>query len=219
MTYVFVAKAKNIPGGLSVFVRCDESRQDIINVLRATQCYCYDAEDGLHEVPLPDLGFVLDRLTFKDDLKLVLQPEEQIPYQSETLVIRPRLEPFKHQLDAVKYGLLKKKWLLLDEPGLGKTFSLIMLAEELHARGLIDHCLIVCGIASLKQNWKREIEKSSSLSCRVSGERITSTGRIRYEKMAKRNMQLQCTIQDGQVWLTDGIDTVLVEREYLRGGP
>ena len=157
MTYVFVAKAKNIPGGLSVFVRCDESRQDIINVLRATQCYCYDAEDGLHEVPLPDLGFVLDRLTFKDDLKLVLQPEEQIPYQSETLVIRPRLEPFKHQLDAVKYGLLKKKWLLLDEPGLGRTFSLIMLAEELHARGLIDHCLIVFGIASLKQNWKREI--------------------------------------------------------------
>jgi uncharacterized protein YaeQ len=37
--------------------------------------------------------------------------------------------------------------------------------------------------------------------------------------MAKRNMQLQCTIQDGQVWLTDGVDTVLVEREYLRGGP
>jgi uncharacterized protein YaeQ len=35
------------------------------------------------------------------------------------------------------------------------------------------------------------------------------------ERMAKRNMQLQCTIQDGQVWLTDGTDTVQVERETV----
>jgi len=35
--------------------------------------------------------------------------------------------------------------------------------------------------------------------------------------MASRSMALQCTIQDGQVWLTDGTDTVLVEREALRG--
>lgn len=38
------------------------------------------------------------------------------------------------------------------------------------------------------------------------------------EAMAARSMQLQCTIQDGQVWLTDGTRTVLVERETLGGG-
>ena len=32
------------------------------------------------------------------------------------------------------------------------------------------------------------------------------------EKMAQRTMQLQCTIQDGQIWLTDGVETVQVER-------
>jgi uncharacterized protein YaeQ len=37
------------------------------------------------------------------------------------------------------------------------------------------------------------------------------------EKLAKRSMQLQCTVQDGQVWITDGADTVLVEREYWQG--
>lgn len=36
------------------------------------------------------------------------------------------------------------------------------------------------------------------------------------EAMAQRSMQLQCTIQDGQVWLTDGTRTVQVEREVLR---
>ena len=39
------------------------------------------------------------------------------------------------------------------------------------------------------------------------------------EKLAKRSMQLQVTVQDGQVWVTDGVDTVLVEREYWHGAP
>ncbi|MDP1638092.1 MAG: YaeQ family protein [Candidatus Nitrotoga sp.] len=35
-------------------------------------------------------------------------------------------------------------------------------------------------------------------------------------KLAQRNMQLQCTIQDGQVWLSDGNDSVQVERVLLK---
>lgn len=34
--------------------------------------------------------------------------------------------------------------------------------------------------------------------------------------MANRNMQLQCTIQDGQIWLTDSVETVLIEREPFK---
>ena len=33
--------------------------------------------------------------------------------------------------------------------------------------------------------------------------------------LANRNMQLQCTVQDGQVWLTDGQDTVHIEPAKL----
>lgn len=35
-------------------------------------------------------------------------------------------------------------------------------------------------------------------------------------KLAQRNMQLQCTIQDGQVWLSDGNDSAQVERVLLK---
>lgn len=35
-------------------------------------------------------------------------------------------------------------------------------------------------------------------------------------KLAQRNMSLQCTIQDGQVWLTDGAVSVQVERTVLK---
>ena len=35
-------------------------------------------------------------------------------------------------------------------------------------------------------------------------------------KLAQRNMQLQCTIQDGQVWLGDGKESVMIERGQLK---
>jgi len=35
-------------------------------------------------------------------------------------------------------------------------------------------------------------------------------------KLAQRNMQLQCTIQDGQVWLSDGKESVQVEQVRLK---
>jgi len=38
-------------------------------------------------------------------------------------------------------------------------------------------------------------------------------------KLAQRNMQLQCTIQDGQVWLSDGNDSAQVERVLLKVPP
>ena len=40
--------------------------------------------------------------------------------------------------------------------GVGKTNEIIFLAEVLHKRKLIDHCLIICAVNSLKQNWKKE---------------------------------------------------------------
>ena len=43
---------------------------------------------------------------------------------------------------------------------------------------------------------------------------VTSTRAI--AQLAQRNMQLQCTIQDGQVWLSDGNESVQVERVRLK---
>jgi uncharacterized protein YaeQ len=36
-------------------------------------------------------------------------------------------------------------------------------------------------------------------------------------KLAKRNMRLQCTIQEEQIWFSDGADTVHVELETVTG--
>jgi uncharacterized protein YaeQ len=39
------------------------------------------------------------------------------------------------------------------------------------------------------------------------------------EKLAQRNMQLQCTIQDGQIWITGNDETVQVDLTMVKGPP
>ncbi len=63
-----------------------------------------------------------------------------------------RFKPFQHQIEGINFGLTKNKWLLLDSMGLGKTNEIIWYAETLKRRGLIDHCLVICGVDSLRQN-------------------------------------------------------------------
>jgi uncharacterized protein YaeQ len=38
------------------------------------------------------------------------------------------------------------------------------------------------------------------------------------EALAERGMDLQCTVQDGQIWMTDGPSTVQIELRRLAGG-
>ena len=59
------------------------------------------------------------------------------------------------------------------------------------SRGLIDHCLIICGVDSLRQNWKSEIEKFSNYGVRVLGEYVTKTGTIRYRTIPERATELK----------------------------
>ncbi|VXB01316.1 YaeQ family protein [Massilia sp. 9I] len=79
--------------------------------------------------------------------------------------------------------------------------------------------VVVYSYSATSDIWFKGISKQIDRARNVSVVNIPNEASVQLEKMAKRNMQLQCTIQDGQIWLTDGVDTVLVEREYLRGGP
>ena len=57
---------------------------------------------------------------------------------------------YDYQLEGVKYGLNHQNWLLLDEQGLGKTLQAITLARYKKEHNGLKHCLIVCGVNSLK---------------------------------------------------------------------
>ena len=70
--------------------------------------------------------------------------------------------------------------------GLGKSLEIIGLAETLKRRGEIDHCLVICGVDSLRQNWKREIQKFSTETVMVLGEKISKKGKISYATLPER---------------------------------
>lgn len=105
--------------------------------------------------------------------------------------------PFPYQQQGIDYGLSgHNKWLLLDAPGLGKTLQLTYLAQELKERQGLQHCLIICGINTLKTNWKNEIEKHSNLTCRILGQRITKKGNLVVDGIQERLKQLKEPIEE-----------------------
>lgn len=201
-----ISPPKKISGLSSIAVTFDFS-QYIVDALKTIPTFYYHKKDNVWEFPVCYLGRLLDSLTFLDEiqLKLLDAPKSgefhfgrqfNLEPLSEIEKVSFKMNPFEHQLEAINYGLAHEKWLLLDSMGLGKTNSIIWLAETLKRRGIIDHCFIICGVNSLKQNWKKEIEKFSTESAVVLGEYVTRTGTIRYRSMDKRAKQLLDPIEE-----------------------
>ena len=201
-----ISPPKKISGLSSICVTFDFN-QHIVDSLKTIPTFYYHKKDNVWEFPVCYLNRLLDNLTFLDEitLRLLDTPESgefhfgrqyNLEPLSEIEKVSFKMKPFEHQLEAINYGLAHEKWLLLDSMGLGKTNSIIWLAETLKRRGLIEHCFIICGVNSLKQNWKKEIAKFSTESAVVLGEHITRTGSIRYKSMDKRAQQLKGPIEE-----------------------
>ena len=65
-----------------------------------------------------------------------------------------KVQPYDYQLEGIAAGLKWQRFLIGDEPGLGKTLQSIGVVDCANAYP----CLVICP-ASLKINWKREFEK------------------------------------------------------------
>ena len=78
--------------------------------------------------------------------------------------------PLQHQKEAIQKLVENKKFILADDMGLGKTTSTIIAALETGAKKI----LIICP-ATLKINWKREIENYSDKSIFISEGKTFST--------------------------------------------
>lgn len=201
-----ISPPRKISGLSSIAVTFDFN-QYVVDSLKTIPTFYYHKKDNVWEFPVCYLRRLLDNLTFLDEIQLsLLDTPESGDFQSskqynleplsETEKVSFKMKPFEHQLEAINFGLAKEKWLLLDSMGLGKTNSIIWLAETLKRRGVIDHCFIICGVNSLKQNWKKEIEKFSTESAVVLGEYTTRTGTVRYRPMDKRAQQLKGPIEE-----------------------
>lgn len=185
---------KKVSGLTSLFLSFPYNK-DIENIIKSLEVAVWHKKDLLWEVPVTSLAFLLDNLAYLDDITLELKPVEEVKEEAN-LVVNYKLPPFKHQEEAIKYGLNHDKWLLLDSPGLGKTASVIHLAEELKEQRGLQHCLIICGIASLRANWAKEIRLHSNLSYITIGQRYNSRGTEYWAPIKERAEQIKKPIDE-----------------------
>ena len=79
------------------------------------------------------------------------------------------------------------------------------------ACGRSEKVIVYCYSAT-SHIWYKQIANKLERARNLTVINIPAEASAQLEKLAQRNMQLQCTIQDGQIWLTDSVETVLVER-------
>jgi SWI/SNF-related matrix-associated actin-dependent regulator 1 of chromatin subfamily A len=111
--------------------------------------------EELHDIWLPKVAIIKD-----NTVKNVIINYDKYSH-------RP---PLDHQKEAVQKLAENKKFILADDMGLGKTTSTIIAALETGAKKI----LIICP-ATLKINWKREIENYSDRSIFISEGKTFST--------------------------------------------
>ena len=152
----------------------------VIDLIKeCSEVWSFDERSKTWEVPTTSLAILIDYLCQVDDLEIYNYEEPVIKIERvEVDLTGMKSKLFEHQITGVEYGLQHDKWLLLDAPGLGKTVSIIGIANQLKREGKIEHCLVVCGINTLKYNWKAEIEKHSNLTATILGSRITESGGV-----------------------------------------
>ena len=190
MINIIEAEPTKLSGITSLYISFDYN-PEIVATIKLCDKYIYNNKNYTWEVPVTSLAFLLDELTYIDDITLKLKVEEESKehfYPKLNNIYRTK--PFDYQLEGIEFGLNMNSWLLLDEPGLGKTLQMIYLAEELKEQKGLEHCLIICGINSLKTNWQEEIEKHSRLSCRILGQKISKKGKITYSSIKERATEI-----------------------------
>lgn len=100
-----------------------------------------------------------------------------------------KTKPYKYQIEGVKYGIDKRHWHLGDEQGLGKTKQIIDLARYLKEMQGVEHCLVICGVASLRWNWRDEIETHSDETYKLLGFRSRKRSNKLYDGGTKAKLE------------------------------
>lgn len=188
-------QSEKLPGNSSLFISFSYN-QEIINILKSFEVYSYNKKTHEWELPIKELSQIIDSTTFLDDISINVQEESKSVSERLKMRLNYKLEPFDYQREGITYGINHNKWLLLDGMGLGKTAQIIGIARELKALGKIKHCLIVCGINTLKSNWKKEVEKHSDETSLILGERLLKNGNTTIGGIQDRLTQLKSNIEE-----------------------
>lgn len=136
------------------------------------------------EVPVASIKVLLDMFS-DQEIRIVGKVNTKIEQALENLIVFERVdstdykfktEPFPHQKEGFEYAMANNKFLLGDEPGLGKTKQFIDAAVA--RKHQFKYTLVICGVNSLKWNWLDEIRDHSNERGHIIGSRFNKKGRL-----------------------------------------
>ncbi len=147
---------------------------ELVKIMREQSTRFYHPDEKLWEIPVSRIPKLITEF---GDRQVIIEGEiEQkkieIPDNFEF-----KTKPYEHQIKGFEYGLKKDKFLIGDEPGLGKTKQAIDIAVAKKLSRNYQYCLIICGVNGLKYNWEREIEIHSNETSHMLGMKTNSKGK------------------------------------------
>lgn len=188
-------------GTYSIFILS----QDIFNYnalvkIRKLSHSCYDVLNRQFEIARINLNQLKNDLK---DFNLVIEDEHLLLNSSE-FEKELKTTAYPHQLEAICFGMNHNKFHLGDEQGLGKTKECIDIAVIKKHKFNYQHCLIICGVSTLRWNWKDEIETHSNEKCWLLGFRKNKQGKNKgklVDKGTQKKLEDLKFIPDAYFWV------------------
>lgn len=153
---------------------------NIVNEIRSYPFRYYIPENTCWEIPIDKVSTFIKNMQnhqIKIDGDLtVFNDKKEISIPKG---FKFKTKPYEHQIDGVEYGLEHNRWFLGDEQGLGKTKQAIDIAVARKIAYGYKHCLIVCGVNTLKWNWVNEINTHSDEESWILGQKKNRDGLIK----------------------------------------
>ncbi len=78
--------------------------------------------------------------------------------------------------------------------------------------------VVVYSYGATSHIWWKQMANKLERARNLTVINLPATAAADLATLAQRTMHLQCTIQDGQIWLTDGTTTVEIARETVKSG-
>lgn len=157
---------------------------ELIQLVKNVPGRQWDSVNKMWTIPRARLGFLINQL--KDtvyepqlhvesdediDVNATFDDSSNVPEIDISDVewqIQEGFKPFPHQTDSIKYDKwrnehgLRSGFILADQPGLGKTNTVMNIALYHKQRYGSKHCLVIACVNSAKYNWRDDIIKHSN---------------------------------------------------------
>lgn len=179
MINIDIRKHEKLSDDYSAFITFSYNA-NIVNKIRSYPFRYYNPEMKSWEIPVENVTDFIN--SFQDtDIKITGEISQLNEKEVNTDIpegFHFKTKPFKHQEKGLEYGLKYDRWFLGDEQGLGKTKQIIDIAVARKIKYGYEHCLIVCGVNTLKWNWMNEIHTHSDEECWILGQRKQKNGSL-----------------------------------------